>query len=130
MNKVLLLILFVGLRGLVCGQSVNLVYDRSSRQAGYAAGVLEKSLVKNGYSIRKRADYSVTLAIAEDIGKQSYRISFDQKKIAITGGDGTGLIYGSFALAEELDMGTSLNKIKPKAETPALAFRAIKFDLP
>ncbi|HEX5168406.1 MAG TPA: hypothetical protein VFW11_04490, partial [Cyclobacteriaceae bacterium] len=72
----------------------------------------------------------VSLVIAEDIGKQSYRVSPGQKKIMITGGDGTGLIYGSFALAEELDMGTSLDKIKPKAEAPALAFRAIKFDLP
>lgn len=131
MNRILLFIFLTCLACVAYGQSVNLVYDKSSTQLTYAAGVLEKALVKNGYTIKeKRAAYIIDLGISNSLEKESYEIVPDREKIVIKGGDGTGVIYGGLSLVEDLNNDISLQKIKAKSESPKLPFRAIKFDLP
>ena len=131
MNRISLILLFFGLVYCAQAQSIKLVCDSSSSQIMYAAGVLEQSLVKQGYSLTKgKADHTVSLLIKDDLGDEAFQVVPGQKNIVINGGDGSGLIYGSFALAEELNKGMSIQKIKAKEESPKLPFRAIKFDLP
>ncbi|MEX2593169.1 MAG: hypothetical protein WD426_10360, partial [Anditalea sp.] len=61
---------------------------------------------------------------------EAYSILPEGKKITVTGGDESGLIYGNLSLAEDLQNGISLHNIKAKSESPNLPFRAIKFNLP
>lgn len=113
-------------------QSVNLLYSKGLPQAVYAAGKLQESLLSQGYSMKEaKADYTVSLAIdSVNLESEAYSITAKEKEITITGGDESGVIYGSLALAENLRNGTPLQKVKASTEKPNYPFRAIKFDLP
>jgi len=127
-----LIVGFIGCIHLSFAQSFNILYSKDSPQAVYAARMLEKTLLKRRYLLKKvPADYSISLSV--DAGKlksEAYSILPEAKKIAITGGDERGLIYGSLSLAEDLRNGIPLQKIKARSESPHLPFRAIKFNLP
>ncbi|HEY3406130.1 MAG TPA: glycoside hydrolase family 20 zincin-like fold domain-containing protein [Ohtaekwangia sp.] len=112
--------------------SVAISSEVKSPQAEYATRVLEKSLTAKGYvSKKEKAAYTIVLRINPDKNrKEAFQIQRQGKLISIEGGDGSGLIYGSFSLAEDLRNGISLSDIKPRSESPRLPFRAIKFDLP
>ena len=113
-------------------QSVSIINNNDSPQAKYAAGILEKSLTQKKYSLKKApAEYTINLGVKSGtLGKEAYSVISNQKNITINGGDGAGLIYGALSVAESLRNGTQLQNIKNSSETPKLAFRAIKFDLP
>jgi hypothetical protein len=113
-------------------QTVQLKYDMTSPQVKYAAGILQKNLGKKGYMIKeKQAEYAIEILINSDnLTSEAYTILPENKKITITGGDGRGIIYGCLSLAEDLRNGIPLQNIRPGSETPRLAFRTIKFDLP
>ncbi len=112
-------------------QTVTLHYDTSPAQVNYAAGVLVKSFEKKGYQLKEgEAEYSVTFRIDDTLPNEGYSILSSGKKITINGGDGRGIIYGTLSLAESLRNGIPLTKIKAQSESPKLAYRAIKFDLP
>ncbi len=133
MKKILLLfILIILLSNLVTAQSVNLQYDTSSVQAKYAEKMLHQALLEKGYSIQKnKSDYSISIRInSQNLKPEAYILRPEKNKITITGGDGTGVIYGSLSLAEDLRNGISLSNIHERSESPNLSFRAIKFDLP
>jgi hypothetical protein len=125
-------VLFVWLANLVSAQSVSLHYDTTTSQVNYAAKVLKKFLMKQGYSMQKApADYSISLVMnPEKLKAEAYTVQPKNKSIIITGGDGSGIIYGSLSLVEDLRNGISLQNIKATSEAPRLPFRAIKFDLP
>ncbi|MBW6535127.1 MAG: glycoside hydrolase family 20 zincin-like fold domain-containing protein [Mariniphaga sp.] len=59
---------------------------------------------------------------------EAFQISVENKKITVTGGDATGLMYGLFDIKEQLESGQKT--IVAKMESPHLPFRAIKFNLP
>lgn len=132
MKKLFLLIVLAGLAPVSFSQSVRVLYDQGMPQAKYAAQMLEQSLLAQGYALQETtADYDISLRIAAArLGSESYVLAPQKKKIAIEGGDERGLIYGSLSLAEDLKNGIPLHKIKARSESPHLAFRAIKFNLP
>lgn len=134
MKKVLLslIILFTGFVYSANSQTIQLQYDKSFPHAKYAAGMLGKSLEKKGYTLKeKQAAYIIAIIInAKDLEREAYTIVPENKNITIKGGDGNGIIYGSLSLAEDVRNGVLLQNIRPRSETPKLAFRAIKFDLP
>ena len=113
-------------------QVVRLQYEASPQET-YAADVLKKSLTKKGYIIdnNSKPDYTISLKLnATSLGKEAYALGLEGKNITIEGGDGSGVIYGSLSLAEDLASGIPLEKIKKRSEAPNLPFRGIKFDLP
>jgi hypothetical protein len=113
-------------------QTIQLQFDTSFSQAKYAAGMLRKCLEKRGYTIKeKEAVFIIDIVInANDLRSEAYTILPENKKITIKGGDGKGIIYGCLSFAEDVRNGILLQNIRPRSETPRLAFRAIKFDLP
>jgi hypothetical protein len=112
-------------------QSVKLVYPKSSPQAAYAAGRLHKALIKKGYAIRTGPNgYIINIVTDNKLGNEAYRIEPKGKTITVTGGDGTGMIYGALSIAEDLGNGTPLQKIKAAEDKPRMALRAVKFDMP
>src|ERR1700761_5065928 len=84
-------------------QAVKLVYDKSSQQVSYAARRLESALKRKRYAIRTSPfGYEIDLHIDKSLGKEAYNIAPTGKKITITGGDNSGLIYGALSVAEDL----------------------------
>jgi hypothetical protein len=133
MNKRLFIgICLIGLAHSAVCQNVKLLYDNSLPQASYAADMLEKSLLQGGYTVKEgQADYTIAIAIdASKLGSEAYSIVRERTDITINGGDKKGLIYGSLSVAEDLRNGIALEGIKTRRESPNLAFRAIKFNLP
>ncbi len=134
MKKVLLwlIILVAGFMYSARAQTVSLNFDTTSAQAKYAAKMLVKTLVRQGYQIEKgQADYSINLSIGTNtLSAEGYSIIPDRGIINIKANDGRGAIYGCLSLAENLRNGISLAGIKAQNELPTLTFRAIKFDLP
>ncbi len=113
-------------------QNIKIAAAPGSPQTKYAAGMLNKALLKKGASVGKgTADVVVKLVIDSiNMEKEAFSIVNDGTTISITGGDGAGLIYGSLSIAEDLRNGIKLQSIKASSEKPHVPFRAIKFDLP
>ena len=133
MKRILLpFVLLILLTNLSAAQSVNLQYDTSSAQAKYAVKILRQALIEQGYPIQKKeGDYSISIGInSQNLKTEEYTLVPNGKKITITGGDGTGIIYGSLSLVEDLRNGLHLANVQERSESPNLPFRAIKFDLP
>src|SRR4028118_1628504 len=134
MEKMLccLIISLIGFVPIGYSQTVKILYSKSSPQATYAAGMVEKSLTKKAYSLSgSKADFLINVVInPAQLGSEAYLIATDGKKITITGGDERGMIYGSLSVAEDVRNGTRLENIKPRSEKPNYALRAVKFDLP
>jgi hypothetical protein len=101
--KKVLLTLIISLTGFAYSanlQTVQLKYDKSSPQAKYAAGMLIKSLETRGYTIKEEQTVYIIV-------------------IVINANDLNNEAYTIL-----------IENIRPRSETPKLAFRAIKFDLP
>jgi hypothetical protein len=112
-------------------QSVKLVYPKSSPQAEYAAGRLRKALIKKGYAIRTGPNgYTINIVTDNKLGNEAYRIEPKGKTITVTGGNGTGMIYGALSIAEDLGNGIPIQKINAASDKPRMALRAVKFDMP
>ena len=90
---------FLGHIHLAVSQKVDLLYDKSSPQAVYAAERLEESLLEHGYVVQgeQEGDYTISLVMdAESLDSEAYSILPEGRKITIKGGDERGIIYGSF----------------------------------
>jgi hypothetical protein len=112
-------------------QSVRLVFNKSSLQATYAAERLRLALVKKNYVMKTDPNgVVINFVIDSALGSETYRIENKRKYIIITGGDGTGMIYGALSVAEDLGNGILLRDIRPSSDKPCMALRAIKFDMP
>jgi len=59
---------------------------------------------------------------------EAYKIVVKNKEIRISGGDAVGLMYGLLEIKDQLKVGKTT--FANKEESPNLAFRAIKFNLP
>jgi hypothetical protein len=115
-------------------QKVAIQYDTNNIQAAYAARNLVKTLANKGYELsldRTDFDYNIQLVLnTNKLSAEAFAIVPKGKIITIQGGDNRGLIYGALALAETLENGTALDKIKEVTEAPNLEFRGIKYNLP
>lgn len=126
------LLLFTGLLSSAFSQTVSIQYIATSPQQSFAASKLQEALLKKGYAVRRpKAEYTISFAIdPKQLVNEAYTVAAKGKAIMITGGDERGLIYGSLSVAEDLNNGVLLQKIRARQEKPKLAMRAIKFDLP
>ena len=112
-------------------QTVSISYDKTSPQQMYAGQSLEKALVRRGYAVKTTdTDYLIKFLIDKKLGKEAFTIKVAPRYITVTGGNETGIIYGSLSIVENLRNGMTIQNIKAREESPGLAFRAIKFDLP
>lgn len=79
--------------------------------------------------VNKNPDYEIQTAIDSGLlSPEAFQISVDNKQVKVLGGDATGVMYGLLDIGEQLGSGNKT--IYPKAESPHLSFRAIKFNLP
>ncbi|HEY0244034.1 MAG TPA: glycoside hydrolase family 20 zincin-like fold domain-containing protein [Mucilaginibacter sp.] len=131
MKKILCVLILAAFIGRSFSQGVKLVYSKSSPQASYAAGRLQKTLAKKGYQLNSaKADFTINIKNDAQLGAEAYSVATNGKNITVTGGDGTGMIYGSLSIAEDLGNGVALKNIKASEDKPHMALRAVKFDMP
>ncbi|MEO8406152.1 MAG: hypothetical protein ABI480_16205, partial [Chitinophagaceae bacterium] len=131
MKKCLALLLIACVAISSAAQTFFINYTTTSSRQIYAAGVLEKTLLQQGYKINKsKTDYIIDFRLNGNMAAESFSIVPQKGKIIITGGDERGLIYGSLSLAEDIRNKILLKNIRSKKEKAYLPFRAIKFDLP
>ena len=114
-------------------EQVSLRYDREDAQARYAADRLAAALKSQRHQIVAAGPGNFVIELSVDRAKlkrEAFAARAANRRLRIAGGDGRGLIYGALSVAEELRNGTGLTAVRPRAETAALPFRAIKFNLP
>ncbi len=116
----------------VNAQRVSVQYDKERAESNYAADILKMSLLKRGYILNDlEPDYQIKISLNSNaLVKEAYTILPEGKKILIEGGDGAGVIYGVLTLVEDLRNGVSIQSVRKREESPRLAFRGIKYDLP
>lgn len=79
--------------------------------------------------VQNKPDYTIQTSIdSVQFGTEAFQISIENKVVLVTGGDATGVMYGLFDIKEQLESGKKT--IENKRESPAIPFRAIKFNLP
>ena len=120
-----LLILFLcSVVGILTAQTVTIQYEKGNVRSEYAARKLTESLAEKGYVIGQnsiRTDYVIQLTKDENsLTNEAFAIEPAGSLIKISGGDDRGLIYGALALAESIQNGTPLAKIKKVNEKPRL----------
>ena len=126
------ILIVAGVLNTALSQNIQIVSVPGTPQTAYATSMLNKALLKQGATISKGpADVVINLIIDSiNLPKEAFSIVHTGKNISITGGNGTGVIYGSLSIAEDLRNGIKLQNIKASTEKPHVPFRAIKFDLP
>lgn len=131
MKKVICAIFVVAFVTNAFSQSVKLIFDKSMPQARYAADRLGRALAKKGYLVKASAAiYTINIKRDAKLAKEAYNIQPKGNVITVNGGDGTGMIYGSLSIAEDLGNNISLKNIKAKSEKAHYLLRAVKYDLP
>lgn len=120
--------------GMAHAHTVYIARDAALPEANYATRKLAAVLKEKGYTIAFEAkgyDYLISIATnANGLGAEAFTIKPEGRHITVYGGDARGMIYGVLALAEDLRSGSALGGIRARTETPHLAFRAIKHNLP
>ena len=131
---VLLLLLGAPAPGTARAAAVAILSRQDSPQAAYAAGKLRTALIERGYSVGSgstREGYEVTLSVDPvHLVREEFTILPRGRRLAVTGGDNRGLIYGALALVEMLRNGTPLAAVPASDAKPKQRFRGIKFNLP
>ncbi|MEX0844906.1 MAG: hypothetical protein WD022_06475 [Balneolaceae bacterium] len=132
--SLLLISMFVFLPFQVISQNVYLLYNETVPQAAYSAEQLKSALAEQNYTVTNdRSNYDFLLNIGVNgvtLGPEAFEIIPNGKFITIYGGDESGMIYGSLALAEELGNSVALSDIHAVKEAPNFPFRGIKHNLP
>jgi hypothetical protein len=106
--------------------SGQIVVEESTMQSEYARKRLIDVIEENkAYTSSK-----FIFKIDENLPKEAYDLKVSKEVINITGGDGTGLIYGVLGLIEDIRNGIAPSKLNSRSEKANLPFRAIKYDLP
>lgn len=122
------------LTGTAHAHAVFIQYDAASVQANYAARQLQTTLEREHHTVVTppvTGAYRVVFSLEPGkLPPQAFTVTPNRSVLTIAGGDGRGLIYGAFAVAEQLDKHTPLKSLRRVSERPRVAFRAIKFDLP
>lgn len=130
----LFIFIFVLLPFKSISQNVYLLYDKSMPQAAYSAEQLKSALSEQNYTVTTDSvsyDFLLNIGVNEvTLQPEAFEIIPNGRFITIYGGDESGMVYGSLALAEELGNGVSLADIALIQETPNFPFRGIKHNLP
>lgn len=101
----------------------------NQNQAPVQHGIAQLKTLQNVQFVAAGFDYTITTELDSiKLAPEAYSIEVNKTQVKVTGGDAVGLMYALLDIKEQLTSNTQ--KIEPKNETPALAFRALKFNLP
>jgi hypothetical protein len=112
------------------GISLKIINELDHPQVKYAIEQLEATeerLSVNNLLANKNR-FIITTSLNNELKEEAFEISVKGTDIHVAGGDANGIMYGLLHIREQLDSGS--NNITNHQESPALSFRAIKFNLP
>jgi hypothetical protein len=110
--------------------TVHLELNSTAPQIVYAAEKL-KELAQTNAIVFSDSSAGLTIRAALDavnLKAEAYKIVSQNNQVEVTGGDAVGLMYGLLEVKNQLKSGR--RTVESKEESPALMFRAIKFNLP
>jgi hypothetical protein len=108
---------------------LNIQNSLDDPKINYAIARLEE--VSPGAAVQSNAsagNWTIRTALDSALGSEAYTLRSKGRKVDVTGGDGTGLMYGLLQVKEQLEQGAA--KMEDMEESPRFPFRAIKFNLP
>jgi hypothetical protein len=129
--KILILFLLLAYSGFA--RDVFVKVENPSKTTDYALGKLGSALSANGdqLSLTAAADAEVDVRVeAKGLSPEGFALRRVGKALEIDGADARGAMYGILDCAEQIRQGTAIEKIHESKATPAMQFRAIKFNLP
>jgi hypothetical protein len=116
------------------------VSSPDSPMVRFALGKLEAALQRQADTLKRTTNQApdqgakivvtVDPSIKTDLGAEGFQRVKSRAGLQITAGAERGAMYGVLDVAEQIRLGTPLNKIKEHTVKPPLEFRAIKFNLP
>ncbi len=104
--------------------------DDNSSQIEFALLDLKTSLTKRKYTLSSDSRYVIKTKIKDGIKQDGFSIRRKADTLLISAGDSDGMMYGLLELAEQIDIGISLDAIKDLQETPYIKNRGIKYNIP
>jgi hypothetical protein len=109
-----------------------MAFDANSAQVKYAFGRIKKAVENKSKSYQNEwSKREILIKLdSQNLKKEAYQLTIENKKITIKGGDYTGIIYGALTLAEDIRNSKKPADLQSKNESPNYTFRAIKYDLP
>ncbi len=113
-------------------KQINIVYDASIPQLDFAVGDLKKALVSKSYKVDEKANFTIKFQIETNGTKsQGFKIKkISNSTILISSNDINGLMYGGLELAELITIGEDIRTLSEITDTPYIAKRGIKFNIP
>jgi len=121
--------------------SLVIAYETANQMIGFGASALVDAIRKTGQTAREQSldspEAPAEITIRKVSGQEQphlkeggYQISARSGKILITGTDHAGAMYGAMDVAEQINMGATLDTIVGKTVNPHLDVRALKINLP
>jgi hypothetical protein len=106
-----------------------LSFSASAQQNMLAFGKAELSSALGKIKLANKIQFD--FSIDEKLGEQSYHIGINQqKKILVTAGDTTGLMYACLELAEQILLNKKTPSVFPIKGEPYIKKRGLKFNIP
>ena len=109
--------------------SISFENEYDEPQIIYGINSLKQSLIEKDLKAKStQAVWSISIRKNLDLSPEAFDIHADGTNITLQGGDATGVMYGLLHIKEQFEFGHLA--IEDISESPALSFRAIKFNLP
>ncbi len=150
MNRIILPLIFLALFSCQHKKTIDIWYDFSSPVLSYGVERLGAQRDFKGHALERTGSLEASEGIFilspltplnDDLSEilnrhlpgiedDGYKIVREGESIYVIGLKEQGCLYGLMNLCEQLDDDVDLSMVKERAVNPALAFRAIKFNLP
>ncbi len=152
LSRLLAILLFITVStGYSKTEQVKIVFNSDSPVLSYGVGRLKAHLESSGNRVkintRRKSSGHTILIVTEkpqsellpninpagsnaDLTPEGYRIVHTSDSVIVLGGTDKGALYGVMDLIEQLGPECKFEQLEERERNPALAFRAIKFNLP
>ncbi len=110
------------------GSKVSIIFDGEAITSQNAIDGIKESLVRNNHQfVEKDGEYNISISLDSSLGEQGYSVAVDGKNITVKGGDATGVLYGAYQVAEEIDV-NGLKNVSSSTGTPYLKDRGFRLN--
>ena len=134
-RRILFLIMFLSCQSLYA--QIKIAYDQNSAPIAFGIKHLQEAIQKTGQQVTINfgndivdANINITVTATAGIQKEGFKINYTKKTLNILAIDEVGAMYGALDIAEQIDMGKTLQTLTEKTTNPHFTVRALKFNLP
>ena len=148
--KILFVLFLLSFTAIANDKTINIYHNKSSTVLNYGVLKFKEEVNKSGYAVYSSDFYALSEGIiiissldtlqtelkkmysdiSPTIVNDGYKLLKKDTKIYIIGNSERGCLYGLFDIMEQISFSGDLSKVEEKLINPAVAFRAVKFNLP